>query len=179
MKQRLIVKLLFLVMIVSALIFSSCKELSNEKSDDTRFVVDMAHIKNQLEGPGTNAITGSGGAKGLVIGAIVVTSRDTPYSSGETLTEAEEDTLVDELINSLNYITIANLPIAADFIEFLIPPDTAAHWQVVVIATSNSLSRLDDVDADLITHTGFSTKFYESSTLGSEVVQINMQVHVQ
>lgn len=187
MKHSKIVKFLFLAMVVSALALSSCRELlTNEKdSSSISISVDLNDIKQQLnesESRSSQSITGSGGAKALVIGAIVVT-RNTPYTSGEVLTQAQEDALVEDLANSINYITLVNLPVSKDYIEFLIPPDTAGHWQVVVVAVNFAVDNLGDL-ADYeskgeITHTGFTPNFYTSGNVGSGVIPITMQLYTE
>jgi len=185
MKQNNIVKFLFLTMMVSALLLSSCKELTNEKDSSSTISVDLNDIKQQLNaGDRTSqSVTAAAGVKAFIIGAIVIT-RDTPYQSGEDLTKSEEDALVDDLTNSINYITLVNLPVAKDYIEFLIPPDTAGHWQVIVIAIdfeANTFSDLENYEDNggSITHTGFTPNFYTSGSVGSSVIPIEMKEYTQ
>ncbi len=184
MKYQKIVKILFMTLIVLALSLSSCKEFSNESSENSEektLSVDIGNISQQLnDSKSSQNIVGTGDAKGLAIGAFVITTRDTPYTSGETLTEEEEEDLINDIANSINYITLANLPVNAEYIDFLIPPKTAAHWQVVVVAVDTTISRLADLDGAEITHTGFSTQFFTTDTLGSEeIIEINMADYVE
>jgi hypothetical protein len=178
MKHSKIGNFLLLAMMISVLVLSSCKELTNEKDSSNSISVDLNDIKQQLnESRSSQSISGSGGAKTLVIGAIVV-SRSTPYTTGE-LSSFEEDELVEDLVNSINYITLVELPVAKDYVEFQIPPNTAGYWQVVVVAVNfdvNTLGDLDDYESDGgdITHTGFTPQFYTSGNVGSGVIPITM-----
>lgn len=183
MRNRTIVKFLFLTMIVSVLFLSSCKEFSNDAGESNTVSVDLGHILQQLDtNSSLNNIAAPSNVRGLLIGAIVVTARDTPYTSDIEMTQAVEDELVDQLVNSINYITIANLPVSEDYIEFLVPPDTAAKWQVVVVATDfvvNTLSDLDGYEDDghELTHKGFTPRFYSSDTVEDSVIQVDMELY--
>ena len=184
MRHSKIVKFLFLTMIVSALLLSSCKELTNKKDSSSTISVDLNDIKQQLNASdrASQSITGAGDTKALIIGAIVI-SRATPYTSGETLTKTEEDALVDDLVNSINYITLVDLPVAEDYVEFLIPPETAGNWQVIVLAINFSVDTIGDL-ADYeskgdLTHTGFTPRFYTSKNIGSGVIPITMSTYTQ
>ena len=181
MKFQHFKKYLLLILIASVAVFFFFLYLTNEKDDERTLTIDMSHIKQQLSGNSnsSNSITGDGNAQGLLVGAIVINSRDTPYTNADLpLSESEEDALVDDLINSVNYITIANLPVSEDYIEFLIPPATAANWQIVVIAVDFKINTLSDLDSyedkGEITHAGFTEEFYNSSSVGSQVIQVTM-----
>ena len=181
MRCRKIVKFLFLTMIVSVLFLSSCKEFSNDESESKTISVDLGKILQQINGDSSSkSIDAPDGVKALVIGAIVVTERDTPYTSDTVMTDAVEDEIVDQLVNSINFITIVNLPVSGDYINFLIPPETSAHWQVVVVTTDFPVTTLSDLDGyeddgGELTHKGFTPKFYTSETVGNDVIEVEME----
>ncbi len=177
------------LLILIDLTLTGCKELSNDSDDSQTFSIDLADIKSQLsnnqssssDNNVSNSITSST-VKSLVLGAIVVTKRDTPYVSGETLTDAEEDDLAEDALNSANYISIVDLPVADDSIDFLIPPETAGNWQILVVALDFNLDTLGDLDGyeskGSIIYTGFTPNFYTAENIGDEVIEIDMKVYV-
>ncbi|MBT4285893.1 MAG: hypothetical protein HOD92_01040 [Deltaproteobacteria bacterium] len=183
MRQRIIVKFLLLTMIVSALFLSSCKEFSNDEGESKTISVDLGNILQQLNtDTSLKSIDAPSVVKGLLIGAIVVTARTTPYTSDTVMTQTVEDELVTQLTNSISYITIANLPVSGDYINFLIPPDTAANWQVVVVATDFAINTLGDLasydDAGhKLTHKGFTPRFFTSDTVGNDIIQVDMELY--
>ena len=66
--------------------------------------LDLNHIKQQLNASSASKSIEYAGVKGLIIGAVVITERDTPYPSNITMTKAIEDEIIDQVINSVNYI---------------------------------------------------------------------------
>ncbi len=189
MKRKLFNKNIYLLALsaIFALVSIGCKEMSNEADGSKTLTIDLANIKEQLEpvGPAPSLLGASSGSitsstvKSLVLGAIVVTSRSDPYLSTTKVTEKIEEDLKQEAINSVNYLSVVDLPINEDYIEFLVPPQTAGKWQVAVVSFDFNLDVLADWEdyesKGKILHKGFTEGFYTFDTIGEQIIQIDME----
>ena len=117
--------------------------------------------------------------KSLVIGAIVITARDTPYTTDEALTDEDLENIEDDVINSAAYIGFVNLPTTEDTIEFLVPPPSAANWQIAAIGVDFEMKYLDELGEDehddSIMYYGFTPRFYNYDDIEDTPISITMK----
>ena len=185
MKTKHCGKTVFLITLftIAGLISFGCKELSNEAEGTKTFTLDMAHVKSQLDAgsnsPGVRKAISASKIKSLVLGAIVVPSRSTPYTSGMEITKKIEDNLKKEAINSVQYLSIVEYPFSKEYLKFLVPPPTAGKWQVGVISldfVAETLSEFEDYESKGgLLHKGFAERFYTYDDIGDQIIRIEMK----
>ncbi len=193
-KSRLLSLLIATLLILPVFVTSGCKELSNDPPESSgNMVVNLGDIQKQLSVSSTNnssngqsqsvTVPGSSPAsdevKSLLVGAFVVTTRDTPYTKDVPITDTVEDDLKDELSGSVDYIKIVSLPTEKDYIEFPYPKSELSKWQVIAVALNFDINQFAELGEDdhenSILYFGFSDKFYKSNTIGeNELVTIDM-----
>ncbi len=96
-----------------------------------------------VTGPGNTATTTY--VLSLVIGAVVITFQDAPLGENTPITDALKDSLKNDVINSVKYFQLVQLPTSTPTVEFAAPPATAGHWQVAVIGLPNTINVLQDL----------------------------------
>ena len=178
------------MLILSVLVITGCKELSNDPPEKTgNLVVNLGDIQkqlglssssNRLESstvPGNSDATNE--VKSLLVGAFVVTTRNTPYAKDVAITDEISENLKDELAGSVDYIQIVNLPTDSDTIEFPYPKSDLSRWQVIAVALDFSIKEFAELGEDAhdssIIYFGFSENFYTAGSIGdTEQVEINM-----
>ena len=139
-------------------------------SSDNKDSLDKAvrGIDDLEETPATSAV------KSLVIGAIVITARDTPYTIDEALTDEDMEDIEDDVLNSAAYIDFVNLPTSDDTIEFLVPPPSAGNWQVAAIGVNFKMEYLEELDEtehdDAVMYYGFTPIFYKYDDIEEDTV---------
>lgn len=84
--------------------------------------------------------------KTIVLGAVVITHRDTPYTSEDEVTNAAEDAIEDDLINSVVYFDVVQVDGVNEPVSFLIPPDTAGNWLLIAVGLRDRVTTLGEVD---------------------------------
>lgn len=190
-KIRLLSLATVILLLLPVFVVSGCKELSNDPPESSgNLVVSLGDIKKQLgvssgstESNRSVSVPGDSDAtdevKSLLVGAFVVTSRDTPYTKDVPITEDVEENLKDELSGSVDYIKIVSLPTDNDYIEFPYPKSELSKWQVIAVALDFDIKEFAELGEDdhenSILYFGFSTKFYQSNTIGeNEEVTIEM-----
>jgi hypothetical protein len=176
--------LLALLALVAALGLSGCSN-DNPREDGGTITVDIRGIKQQLGGGSggfSTSTTGPGDSpattdvKSLIIGAVVITFTDTPLTSDTNIDSGLEDKLADDVINSINYFSIVDLPTSDDFVEFKVPPPGADHWQVAAIGTRNKIAVFEDLsDESVAIYYGFTPQFYNTSGDSGPTVDIEMK----
>ncbi len=169
-----------------------CGEFNdNPRETKMKLTVDISELKKQFgyssdsdnedslektvrsisELPKTEATSA---VKSLVIGAIVITARDTPYTTDEALTDEDMEDIEDDVLNSAAYIDFVNLPTSDDTIEFLVPPPSAGNWQVAAIGVDfemDYLEQLDETDHDdAVMYYGFTPKFYHYDDIEEDTI---------
>jgi hypothetical protein len=164
-----------------------CGEFNdNPRETKMKLTVDISELKKQFgyssdsdrsisDLPETEATSA---VKSLVIGAIVITSRDTPYTTDEALTDEDMEDIEDDMLNSAAYIGFVNLPTSDDTIEFLVPPPSAENWQVAAIGVDfkmDYLGQLDETDHDdAIMYYGFTSIFYHYDDIKEDTPPISL-----
>lgn len=169
-----------------------CGEFNdNPRETKMKLTVDISELKKQFgyssdsdnedslektvrsipELPETEATSA---VKSLVIGAIVITARDTPYTTDEALTDDDMEDIEDDVLNSAAYIDFVNLPTSDDTIEFLVPPPSAGNWQVAAIGVNFKMEYLDELDEtehdDAVMYYGFTPVFYKYDDIEEDTV---------
>jgi hypothetical protein len=173
-----------------------CGEFNdNPRETKMKLTVDISELKKQFgyssdsdnedslektvrsisELPETEATSA---VKSLVIGAIVITARDTPYTMDEALTDDDMEDIEDDVLNSAAYIDFVNLPTSDDTIEFLVPPPSAGNWQVAAIGVDfemDYLEQLDETDHDdAVMYYGFTPIFYKYDDIKEDMPPISL-----
>ena len=131
--------------------------------------------------------SGSSGAKGLsspdnsepiismVVGALVITYRDTPIKDASEIDAEEQELLEDDAFQSAKYLEVFDLP-SGDVVSFRIPPDEAGNWQLVGLGTRvdiDTLAELGDTDDPIIWY-GFSTTFLNGEVNPGDEVPLTL-----
>lgn len=114
----------------------------------------------------------------LVVGAIVITH---PSGSGPngaftsadvgTLSETESNYLEDDATQSVQFLSIVQLPTASNTVEFRIPPPAAGSWQLIAVGTRNRLETLDDIADNSPIWYGFIGEFLNGKVLPGGTVE--------
>jgi hypothetical protein len=143
--------------------------------------VDLRGIKNQLGNGFSTQDTGVAGStattavRSLIIGAVVITFSDSPLSETTQIDSGIEDKFASDVINSINFLSIVDLPTGENFVEFKVPPPSAGHWQVAAIGTKNRIERFQDLDdANVAIYYGFDDQFHTTSSGSQPDVSITM-----
>jgi len=169
-----------------------CGEFNdNPRETKMKLTVDISELKKQFgyssdsdnedslektvrsisELPETEATSA---VKSLVIGAIVITTRDTPYTIDEALTDDDMEDIEDAVLNSAAYIDFVNLPTSDDTIEFLVPPPSAEKWQVAAVGVNFKMDYLNELDEDehddAVMYYGFTPIFYKYDDIEEDTV---------
>jgi len=167
-----------------------CGEFNdNPRETKMKLTVDISELKNQFgyssdnKGSLDKAVRGiddleetpaNSAVKSLVVGAIVITARDTPYTMDEALTDEDMDDIEDDVLNSAAYIDFVNLPTSDDTIEFLIPPPSAENWQVAAVGVNFKMDYLEELDEDehddAVMYYGFTPIFYEYDDIEEDTI---------
>lgn len=144
----------FFIGCLATLLLSGCKDLnSNPPPVDTdKMRIDVSDLQRQMgfsEQSDTNQPHGypqynfinedtsvGNQAKSLLVGALVVRNRKTPYTNSNSLTIGIADYFGSDLENSAEYLKVIQLPISSSTIEFTVPPGGAHNWQVIAVAFS-------------------------------------------
>ena len=169
-----------------------CGEFNdNPRETKMKLTVDISELKKQFgyssdsdnedslektvrsisELPETEATSA---VKSLVIGAIVITTRDTPYTIDEALTDDDMEDIEDAVLNSAAYIDFVNLPTSDDTIDFLVPPPSAGNWQVAAVGVNFKMEYLGELDEtehdDAVMYYGFTPIFYKYDDIEEDTV---------
>lgn len=167
-----------------------CGEFNdNPRETKMKLTVDINELKKQFGYSSDNqdsldkAVRGisdleetdaTSAVKSLVIGAIVITTRDTPYTTDEALTDEDMEDIEDDVLNSAAYIDFVNLPTSDDTIEFLVPPPSAANWQVAAIGVNFKMDYLEELDEtehdDAVMYYGFTPIFYKYDDIEEDTI---------
>jgi hypothetical protein len=170
-----------------------CGEFNdNPRETEMKLTVDISELKKQfgyssdsdngdslgkefrgISGPGDSEATSA--VESLVIGAIVITARDTPYTTDEVLTDKDMEDIEDDVLNSAAYIDFVNLRTTEDdTVEFTVPPPGAGNWQVAAIGVDFKMEALIDLDRDehddAVMYYGFTPRFYSYDDIEEDTV---------
>ena len=182
-------RLFWLPIIMSVLLFG-CKDINEapKESESSTFRMELAGLQQQL---GYNAVQSksiqaaadnsdiTGSIKSVVIGAMVVTKRATPYTPDLALATSMRNDIKEDIINSASYFEVVHFPTTAEYVEFKVPPAGAGDWQIVAIASSKEYAHVGELDeADMINsilYYGFNGQFYKAEDIGNDPVDIIMK----
>jgi hypothetical protein len=170
-----------LLLMVAALGLAGCGN-DNPSTSGGTMKVDIRGLKQQMgvggpstmstgvsDSPATTAV------KSLIIGAVVITFSNTPLDETTQVTSDLQDKLASDVINSINYFSIVDLPTNDDFVEFKVPPPSAGNWQVAALGTRDQILTYTDLDDENVAiYYGFSPKFYNTSGDSGPDVPITM-----
>ncbi|OGG96590.1 MAG: hypothetical protein A2527_03260 [Candidatus Lambdaproteobacteria bacterium RIFOXYD2_FULL_50_16] len=165
--------------------FSGCKELNNHPAPEM-VKVDIRGLKAQLGYSSTanSAISGQPASpandevKSLLIGALAVTTRSTPYTKDTAITPEVSKNLETELTNSVNFFTLVALPTTKDYIEFKVPPPAAGKWQVIAVGLKTQPEKLgnlsDPEHEDSAAYYGFVESFLTFNEVGKTPYDLSL-----
>jgi hypothetical protein len=176
---------LFLLLLVG------CSEWNDNPADNGKLFLDLSSIQRKLGilmpekrlneknviVPEDTASTTE--VKALVVGALVVTSRNTPYTRDIALSGAVEESMKTDLQNSVDFFKIVRLPTADKTIMLKLPPSTAENWQPIVVGLRTVPELLENLadnnheDSDI--YYGFSSKFYKTDNINNnEIIKLTL-----
>lgn len=176
----------FLALAAMALMLSALAGCGNDNPADSggAMTVDIRGITQQVGAGGGFSTMDTGvedspaetKVESLVIGAVVITFTNTPLTSDTQITDDIENKLADDIINSINYFTIVDLPTSKDFVEFKVPPPGAGKWQVAAVGTRKKIVTFQDLDDDNVgIYYGFTPQFFTTSGSSGPDVTIEMK----
>ena len=189
-----IVKYIALFFILFSLIIGCAEFNDNPAEKEKTISIDIQELQRQvgystdstgnqreelprITGPGDSDATND--VKSIVVGAIVVTSRDTPYSEYEAITDEEWEVFKDEIANSIGYISFVHLPTSEDTIEFSVPPPSAGNWQVFAVGIDFRIDYVEELGEDehddAVIYAGFAKDFYTSETIEGETPELTLR----
>lgn len=179
------------VIFLFLLLLGGCSEWNDNPAETGNLLLNLRSIQHQLgiviqenrlneksvTVPEDTASTTE--VKALVVGALVVTSRSTPYSKDIALTGAVEEGMKTDLQNSVDFFKIVRLPTADKNIPLKLPPSTAGNWQPIVVglrtvpALLENLADTEHQDSDI--YYGFTSKFYSTDNINNnEIIKLTM-----
>lgn len=113
----------------------------------------------------------------MVVGALVITYRDTPVEDVDAIDAEEQQNLEDDALQSAKYLEVFDLPTDDDVVSFRIPPDEAGNWQLIGVGVRvdiDTLADLGDEDDPAIWY-GFSTDFLNDQVEPGDEVPLVLQ----
>ncbi len=179
------------------LITVGCKDLNDNPppvAEDT-LRIDVSELQrqmsanvglseeNQNEAPNYSVTSSdtdvSSEAKTLLIGAIVVTSRSTPYASSTAITTSIPSFFGNDLTDSGDFIQLIDLPVTETYVEFKVPPSSAGNWQVFAVAFSTQPELVSDLSSgehkDSAIYFGVKEQFFTADSIGNTPIPVRMQ----
>jgi len=192
-KKMRFITLVFVLITGFILTVPGCKEFNDDPVERTDVLrIDLKQIQQQL---GINSGSSDGAAsvtnlpgltdatnpvKGLIIGVMLVTSRNSPYTSDVAMTEAVVENLTDELTNSQQFIVTLQLPTSQEYVEIRSPKKdpTSGGLQIVAAAVDFAIEEIAQVgesehDNSLL-YIGFIERFIEVSEIGDSALSDTM-----
>jgi len=175
-----------------------CKELNNNPppADESPQVrIDLQSIQRQLGfgeispsststekplfGFSTQDDAVTTPAKSLLIGALAVTRRSTPYTNDIAINRSLTSFFGSDLTDSGDFLRLITLPTSADTIEFKVPPSSAGHWQVLAIAFETQpklISNLSDTEHEnAAIYYGITDKFLSADDIGETPIALKLK----
>jgi hypothetical protein len=126
---------------------AGCQELNDNPAGVSKVVVSFGGPQGSSLIDGLIATpSNSEPILSIVVGAIVITHRDTPYTAAAEVDEAARELLKDDAIQSAAYLTVEDLPFSGNSISFLIPPGAAQNWQLVGVGSRRNIDVLNDFE---------------------------------
>lgn len=190
MNFRLLNRFLIVLIIISVVMMTSCKDFGNNSPQESKTLrVDISQLQSQMGIAASgnnvsNSISAPGDTpatipiKGLVVGIIKLTERSTPYSLREALTDDVMDDLKADITNSAEFIEPIGLPVDTNYVEFKLPPPTAGNWQVLAVGLDFKINTIgeigEDAHKDSAEFFGFSDKEYNTDDYNGETVTFRM-----
>ena len=172
----------------------SCKSFNdNPAENNSKIKVDISKLQQQLgystqskKNRGQKKITTRPGdsdatveVKALLIGALIVNSRTAPYNNDLAITDEINDQFQEDMANSTQYFSLVSLPVAEDFVEFMVPTDGAGNWQVMVIGLDFQPDAFEDLGADERKNSsiyfGFTPIFYTRAQIGDTPIEVKVK----
>jgi len=93
----------------------------------------------------------------LVVGAIVIDFRDTPIGSDTAITDTVRNQLKKAATNSVQFLSLVQLPTGISLADFDAPPPGATHWQVTVVGLRDSVTSFDAIGDKSAIYYGFNS----------------------
>ncbi|MBU2649166.1 hypothetical protein KKI24_30945 [bacterium] len=179
------------------LLTAGCKDLNDnpppEAEDKLR--INVADIQRQISAnPGSSDNSGTEApnhtltssdtsvtsqAKMLLVGAIVVTSRSTPFLNETSITTNIVKYFGNDLTDSGEFIQLISLPVSETYIEFKVPPPSAGNWQVFAVAFSTQPELVSDLSKTehktSAIYLGVNEKFFSAGDIGNTPVPVKLK----
>lgn len=176
---------------------AGCKDLNDnpppEREPTAR--INVADLQSQLSAGaglhetdatefGDRSVTSSDSdvsseAKTILVGAIVVTKRGTPYPDDVTPTGSIPKFFGNDLYDSGEYLQLIDLPVTETYIEFKVPPPSAGNWQVIAVAFSTQPELVSDLTEtehkNSAIYFGVNENFFTADDIGTTPVPIKMR----
>ncbi len=179
------IKLKYLIFL--CFVLWGCQETNKSPSNSSTMAIDLESLQIQIginsqttaETTTPTASETSSEVKALIVGAMLVTKSETAYSANVPLSSQLESDLQSQLAKSIKFFSSIELPTDETYLEFDIPSDSAAKWQIVAIAGSQYFPDLVSLTAALIKESilyyGFSDTLLENADVTLLPVEITMK----
>ncbi|OGH00651.1 MAG: hypothetical protein A2557_03175 [Candidatus Lambdaproteobacteria bacterium RIFOXYD2_FULL_56_26] len=159
-----------------------CKSFNDNPSGGKTLTVDLTALTTQMQGQGAVAGLASSPTatqvKALVIGALAVSSRNTPYGPDVAINQTVKDNLENELSNSVNYFALVKLPVSENFVSFKVPPPAAGKWQIAAVGLSTQPAALgnlgDSEHKNSAVYYGFGDRFLTYDTVADSPYSLTL-----
>jgi len=175
---------------------AGCKDLNDNPppEQESQLKIDIASIQEQITASDmTQEESTTGGvvksvsssdtvvsstARTLLVGAIVVTRRSTPYPEDTTPTTSITRFFGGDLTDSGDFLELIDLPVSQQYIEFKVPPASAGNWQVFAIAFSTQPELISDLSAsehkNSAIYYGTHEEFLSADDMGTTAIPVKM-----
>ena len=155
----------------------SCGELNDNPAPDGIIARVILPGSDSAGAKGITSPTNSEPIISMVVGALVITYRDTPVSDVGNIDDEEQQNLEDDALQSAKYLEVFDLPTADDVVSFRIPPEEAGNWQLIGVGVRvdiDTLADLGDEDDPAIWY-GFSTTFLNDQVEPGDTVDLVLE----
>jgi hypothetical protein len=186
----------FITVCCLLMLATGCKDLNDNPppEQESKLKIDIASIQEQITasdmsqeesvtGGAVNSISSgdtavSSEAKTLLVGAIVVTRRSTPYPGDTTPTTSITSFFGGDLTDSGDFLELIELPVSEQYIEFKVPPASAGNWQVFAVAFSTQPELISDLSAvehkNSAIYYGTHEEFLNADDIGTTAIPVKM-----
>lgn len=137
------------LLLLSTVAFTACG--NDDPYPSASFSTDLRELQQQMgvaSAGGLTAITSPSlgpTVETLIVGPIIITHRNTPYTGAGDVTQTAWDLIQDDAISSSRFLEVVSLPSNGNTISFRIPHDSSGNWQLAAVGLKYKMDRLSDI----------------------------------
>ncbi len=132
---------------------------SSSSASSSQSVSQSSQMSSQVSSPPENDAQSA--VKTLMVVPLTYSKHGTPYSSSD-FSQATEEDLEDDAINSAGFLQFIQLPTSGSTVELEVPT-VSDGWQLVAAATSETVESADKLEDAKIYYIGFTTQAFKSA----------------